>query len=338
MFGFSSVPQSQHRLGIILAVGALVWSGTYSSLAKGLTPFLSPVTLLLLSEALTALFIIATFGAVPLLRALSKMSAKLIWIAILIGVLNSAIAPFLWFSGLALTTATNASLLSSIEVIWAITLGVLILHERISTMQILGMMVVLVGIGTINYGAIGEVAKIHTGDLLVVMGAIASGTGAVIFKKYLSHIMPEIAILLRNLTGIVVVGFFGTLFAVPLIEEVSKFPLEKVLLLLSFAFFSRYLTLTFFYEALDRLPGTTFSLIQIGSPLAGVVFAWLILGEQIQSYHVLGGIFIVLGLLIEQVSSQTLLSLRSRRFLPRLFMRERSVTPVSSLPILPKHV
>ena len=43
---------SQRRLGLVLAFGALVWSGTYNALAKGLTPYLSPMTLLLLSALL----------------------------------------------------------------------------------------------------------------------------------------------------------------------------------------------------------------------------------------------------------------------------------------------
>ena len=54
--------KNQYRLGMVLGFGALLWNGTYNALAKGLTPFLSPVTLLLLSETLTALFIILTFG------------------------------------------------------------------------------------------------------------------------------------------------------------------------------------------------------------------------------------------------------------------------------------
>ena len=70
-------PQSQYRLGIILAFGALLWNGTYNALAKGLTPFLSPVSLLILSEALTAAFIVVTFGIVPLLKELRKMGAQI---------------------------------------------------------------------------------------------------------------------------------------------------------------------------------------------------------------------------------------------------------------------
>ncbi|MEQ1849034.1 MAG: DMT family transporter [Candidatus Peribacteraceae bacterium] len=330
--------QAEYRLGILLAIGTLVWSGTYSSLAKGLTPFLSPMTLLLASETLTALFILLTFGVVPLVKGFRSLPSRLIIIAACIGVLNSAIAPYLWFSGLTLTTAANASLLSSVEIIWGLALAMLLLGERINSMQVLGMIVVLVGIGVINFGTGAEALTIHKGDVLVILGAVTSGTGAVLFKKYLSHIMPELAILIRNFAGIAVVIMIGFAFSVPLTAEVAAFPLEKVLLLLAFAFFSRYLTLTFFYESLDRLPSTTFSLIQIGSPLAGVLFAALIVGEQIHSYHILGGIFILLGLFIEQMSAARIRSLSKvhpLRWVRALHLQRKDQ---AGLPLLPKHV
>jgi hypothetical protein len=88
---------NKERLGLMLAFGALVWSGTYNALAKGLTPFLSPLTLLIMSETLTAVFIILTFGLVPLLKRLVKMDKASIRMSIIVGLMNSAVAPLLWF-------------------------------------------------------------------------------------------------------------------------------------------------------------------------------------------------------------------------------------------------
>jgi len=327
---------SDRQLGIILGFGTLIWSGTFSALAKGLTPYLSPVTLLLLSETLTALFIALTFGLVTLLKEFKKMDARSVWMAVIVGLLNSAIAPYLWYTGLSYTTAANASLLGSADVICVLMLGWFVLKERVSRMQVVGVLTVIIGIVIINVGPSSEPLGIHVGDALVILGAIASGVGAVLFKKTLSHVMPELAIFIRNVSAVAVVAVIGFLTAAPLHEEVVNFPLEQVLLLLSFAFFSRYLTLTFFYESLNRLPATTFSMIQIGAPLAGVVFAWLILGEQIHQYHILGGIFIVFGLFLEQVSAATLQRIGWRPFFTHWhFFHKKEVTPVT---LVPKHV
>src|SRR6185295_8473813 len=113
--------------------------------------------------------------------------------------------------------------------------------------------------------------------------------------------------------------------------------MHKVLLLLAFTFFSRYLNLTFFYEALDRLPATTLSLIEIANPLSGVLFAFLILGETIHSYHVLGAIFIIFGLMIEQTSAQSLRRLQGKKLLPFLTFRHH-IGPEQTIGILPKNV
>ena len=301
---------SQRRLGMTLAFGSLLWSGTYNALAKGLTPYLSPISLLLISEALTALFIVLTYGIVPLFKKFLRLDAKTIRIAAGVGLLNSAIAPLLWFSGLARTSAINASMLSSAEILCVIVLSAFILHERITRMQMIGAGTVLLGVLIINLTSVDVALSVHIGDALILAGAFASGTGAVLFKRHLSHVMPELAVLIRNITGIVAVSILAFFIQHSLAQEVADFPMTKVLLLIAFTFFSRYLNITFYYEALDRLEATTVALIGIATPFSGLVFAYLILGESIHSYQILGGIFILFGLMLEQVSTQTLSRLR----------------------------
>lgn len=330
---------NQHRLGLMLAFGTLVWSGTYNALAKGLTPFLSPVTLLILSEALTAVFIVVTFGLVPLLRKLAKMDGRTIRMCVIVGLLNSAVAPLLWFTGLSYTTAINATMLSSGEMVCVLILSHFLLQEKLGRMQFWGMFTVIVGIVIINWASMNEPAAVYIGDIFIILGSIASGAGAVLFKKYLSHVMPELAIAVRNVAGIVAVAVVSLFFHQSITAEVTAFPLEKVLLLLAFTFFSRYLNLTFFYEALDRLPASTLSMIQIASPFSGVIFAFLILGERVHSYHILGGIFIVLGLLLEQTSAESIRSFHARSLIPHFSFRSKAVaTPEQTIRMLPKNV
>ncbi len=337
MFFFRKV--SQQRLGLVFGFGTLLWSGTFYALAKGLTPFLSPITLLLLSEALTAMFIIMTFGFVPLLKKFSKMDSASIRMSIIVGLINSAIAPLLLFTGLSYTTAINATILSSSEVVYVLLLSHFLLGERMSRMQAIGMFTVIIGIVIVNISAASDGVRMHDGDILILLAAVAYGSGTVLFKKYLSHIMPELAIVIRNIAAIIAVGFVSLIFSHSVSAEVAVFPIQKVLPLLAFAFFSRYLSLTFFYEALDRLPATTLSLILIASPISGVVFAYLILGEHIQSYHILGGIFIIFGLLLEQTSEQSLRSFKGHRLFHVPFIHRTSyIVTQPTMPVLPKNI
>ncbi len=329
----------QYHLGLVLGFGALLWNGTYNALAKGLTPFLSPITLLLLSETLTAFFILITFGLFPLLREFRKMDRKSLWISILIGLLCSAVAPLLFFTGLARTSAINASMLSSSDIIIILIGAHFVLKEKVSRMQVLGGSIVLLGVIIVNVAGTGVPTSVHIGDLFIVAGSLFFGTGAVLFKKYLSHVMPELAILLRNISAIVIISFFALFFHGSFVQEVSAFPLEKVLLLLAFTFFSRYLNLTFFYESLDRLSATTLALIQVATPVVGIFFAALILGERIQSYQVLGCTFILFGLVLEQLSDRTMTSIRSHSSFFHLPFRKTPVSTIDgNIALLPKNV
>ncbi len=331
--------QHQFHLGLVLGFGALLWNGTYNALAKGLTPFLSPVTLLLLSETLTALFILMTFGLFPLLRELKKMDAKSLCISVLIGLLCSAVAPLLFFTGLARTSAMNASMLSSSDIIIILLGAHFILKEQVSRMQILGGSIVMLGVIIVNVSGTGVPTSVHVGDLFIVAGSLFFGMGAVLFKKYLSHVMPELAILLRNISAIVIISFYALFFHGSFVAEVAAFPLQKVLLLLAFTFFSRYLNLTFFYESLDRISATTLALIQVATPVIGIFFAALILGERIQSYQVLGCTFILFGLMLEQVSDRAVDSIRSHSSLFHLSFHKNTVKTVdATIRLLPKNV
>lgn len=329
----------ERRLGLILAFGTLIWTGTYNALAKGLTPFLSPITLLILSEALTAMFIVMTFGLVPLLREFMKMDKRSIRICILYGLLNSAIAPLFWFTGLKYTSAINASILSSADIVCILIASQLLLGERMTRMQGWGLCTIITGLIIVNIAGVDASFNVHLGDFLILAGSFASGAGAVLYKKYLSHVMPELAIAIRNVAAVVTVSVIALFLHLSIVAEVAAFPLHKVLLLLAFTFFSRYLNLAFFYEALDRLPVTTFSLIQIANPLSGLVFAYLLLGETIHSYQILGCAFIIVGLLVEQMSPKSMPSLHFLSFFSHFHWTKRPAhIHEAPLPLIPKNV
>src|SRR3989344_6017215 len=156
----------------MLVFCSLVWTGTYGALAKGLTEFLSPMTLLILSEGLTALFIIMTFGLAPLLKEFWRLDGRSLFFAVVIGLLNSVLAPLLWFSGLSHTSAINASMLSSTEVIFTIIFASMFLGESLKRTQVVGAAIVLLGVAVINllpnFFSVGEAAEIHMGDLLIL--------------------------------------------------------------------------------------------------------------------------------------------------------------------------
>lgn len=294
------------QVGLVMVFGALLFDGTYNALAKDITNFLSPISLVILSEALTALFVIATIGMVTLTRELFRANRRELFVAIIIGILNSALAPYLWFLGLQHTTAVNASILYGSNVLFLLAFNYLFLKEVINKVQLQGAAVVLAGVLLIATGGGSAGFNIHEGDALILLANLVFSTGTILFKRYLSHFHPEAALFLRNIAGIVAAVFVSSLISHPFLHEISAFPIEYVSTLLAFAFFSRFLNLSFFYGALDRLPATTCGMIMNAAPLSGMFFAALLLDEKIYTYHILGAALIIFGLMLEQISRETL--------------------------------
>lgn len=266
-----------------------------------------------------------TFGLVPLLKKSLAMDARSMRFCVLYGILNSVIVPLLWFTGLKYTSAINASMLSATDVVFYLILSQLFVGEKMTRMQFLGLSTVIMGILVMNFPSVtGTSAQI--GDLYIVVGCFASASGTLVFKKYLPHVMPELAIAIRNIAAIITVSIIAIVINVSVVDEVAVFPQHKLLLLLAFTFFSRYLNLSFFYEALQRLPGTTLSLIQAATPLSGLVFAYLLLGETITTGQAMGCVIIIGGLVIENLSPKAVGSLHFfHSMISHLSLKKRAV-------------
>lgn len=294
---------SQEGVGISLAFIAVIFSGTYIAFAKGLTPYLSPLSLLLISEALTAIFVVMTIGIVPIFTALFTLDGKTIFFAALVGILSSGIAPVLWFTGLAHSSAVNAALLDGSSIIFALILSRIALGEVPNYMQRIGAVIVFFGVTISSVLPAGGMSLLP-GDIAIIGGVLVFACGTILFKKYLTGMNSEVALFIRSVSGMtfacIAIAFVGHPFA----EELRAFPIDVVWLLIAFVFFSKFLQLTFFYAALDRVPAVKISLINQSTPLASVFFAVIILGESFTAYHAFGAALIVSGLLIEDVSAK----------------------------------
>jgi drug/metabolite transporter (DMT)-like permease len=177
----------------------------------------------------------------------------------------------------------------------------ILLHESIERMQYIGVSIILCGILAMNIQTNAHpLFVLNAGDFLLILSGIVSGIGVVIYKKYIPHVMPELAILIRTTLAATCVGAFILLSSGHSLRgDLSVFPVTKIISLLIFAFFARYINLAFFYEALERLPAHTLSMISIATPLSGIFFAWLLLGEYLHANQIFGVTIIILGVLVE---------------------------------------
>ena len=283
-----------------LALSTSILAGaTYNSFAKVLSPALSPLSLVLVSELLVLLFVLVTFGAVPILRNCRNLSRRdMAWLFI-IGALNGLVGPGLWFTGLSMTSAVNAGFFGKIEVVFLLVCAAVFLKEKVTRAHVMAMCAILAGMTAISFKGFTEgLQTIQAGDLLIVAAGFAFATGSVLCRKFASHLKPHMLLGARSLTAIVAFVAIAPFVPNGLSAELRLFPFALIPALVGFGFISRFINSVAFYEALERLPISTISLSVAIDVVLGTVVAWAMLGEPIAWYHFLGGAFIVLGVVL----------------------------------------
>jgi drug/metabolite transporter (DMT)-like permease len=274
---------------------AILAGATYNSFAKTLAVGLSPLSLLLLSEILTAFFILLSFGALPTIKLLSRLPRKAMAPLIAVGILNSCIGPLFYFTGLTYTSAVNASLFSASEMLFLLIFAVLLLREKWTNKQASAGALIVLGIIVIALRGLTEGFVLQRGDFLILFGSVIFASGGIVFRRFLSMLEPQVVILVRSFVAVGAFTVLSPFFEHPFVAETTSLSLALIPALLGFAFISRFLNLFGFYVSIERLPVATVSFFSSLIIIAGPVFAHFYLGEDLLWYHFVGGALIVAG-------------------------------------------
>lgn len=293
---------SSRTIGWIALAVCILSASTYNAFAKILTGALSPLSLFFLSELLTGLFVIFSYGLMPVVRSIAKLPRRAILALLAIGLTNGTIAPLLLFPGLRMSSAVNASLFGNMEMVFLIVLAVAVLHEPFRREHALSICTMIAGVLIIALRGFTEGLHFQAGDALLILSSLSFATGSAIFRKFLHRTEPQLILFMRAAVAISCFFLISPFLRHPLIEEIQAFPLTLLPVLLGFAFISRFLNIFTFYESLDRLPVTIVSLFYNLTVITSILFAWWMLREPIMGYHVVGGLFIILGTILLEVA------------------------------------
>lgn len=287
---------------VLLGYGALAvllcTSTIFSSVTKQLTTSLSPVTLLLLSEIVLFGFVLMSYGSLPLIKQLKNLNETeviwLFWIAVFYGVL----APLMWFTGISLTTATNAELMSKFQLIFTFMAGALYLKERLTFTHMMAAISTLVGLVIISTGGFGGGVELNTGDICVILSGFGYGMGTILTKRFVSHLHVNLIIFVRSAITLTLFVAAEIMMPTSLINEIKAFPMDLLPMLIVFAVVCRLFGMSSKFVCVERLPVTLVSLVTPLTTVTAVMFAAYYLGEQPTAGDYVGGAFIVAGSLL----------------------------------------
>lgn len=282
-------PKKAKWLGIILAILAAVFVGTINVVGKTLVDpqyidieSLNPINLALVLGLVTGLFF------TPLAKnktSPTKFDKKTLIFILLLGISEVA-AITTYFFGLSHTSATNASILSNTEFIFAILIAIMIFHERLNKKEYLPLAMILGGAIIIPLGLDLQennfsLDKIVFGDFLILLAALFYAIDISI-ARFVSKRAPVTRISqISAFAGVPFALLLILIFQVPFDIQVPHIPS-----ILFMGIFVTGLGYYFFVLALRFLGAIRTILIYSTTTVFGVMFAGIFLGEQITVFDV----------------------------------------------------
>jgi len=251
--------------------------------------------------AFTTLLILSPKQIRPVeLRAFSLRE----WIVTIIAAsLAGGVAPILLFEALSEANVTGVVLVQTIEIPLVLLLAWILYRERSGWVAILGGMVAFGGVFlTAWYGNGGKLALGH-GETMAILATVAAVLATQLSRKVMARMSPIQFGVIRNFLGIflfaaIVLWYFGPGHFTDIL---SPYLWAWTLVYGSLIVVVGQLS---WFRGISSVSAAEIALAAAFTPVAGVAFAWLLLGEHPSSGQWIGGIVIMAGVLLNLVGER----------------------------------
>ena len=235
------------------------------------------------------------------------------WLGLIaVATLSGALAPALFFFALEQTAVNNVVLIGRIEPPISLALSVLILRARVNRQIIIGAVLAFIGVilTILLQPADNDMMTmagfdIGQGELMTAVAAIALAISNLISKIKLDRIPLGIFTIFRTAVGTLI--FFSLtvkLYGVEHFMDVFA-PIVWQWMLLYGIVIVVGGQLAWF-KGLKTTTAADVSLANSINPIAGIIFAFLILGEVPTLAHYIGGSSIIIGIVFNQIGATRL--------------------------------
>ena len=265
---------SSTTIGYICALLAAIFFGAVSTLGKPPLETLNPILVSSLA------YIVAATALVPFAhgtRIIHTRRDTLLLVSISIS--GAIIAPILFFSGLARTSASDASLLVTTEIAFSVILASLIFRENLNLRKWIAISMVLSGIVIITISNDLDhitLPDLNIGNLMIVGAAIFWALDNNLSTIISSKLSASRLIQLKSIIGGSVL--LGVTLVLQISFQMTFYQLLNIILLGSLGFGA---SLFFFINALRNIGTVKTVLVFSLSSVFGLLFAFIFLGENI---------------------------------------------------------
>jgi drug/metabolite transporter (DMT)-like permease len=241
-----------------------------------------------------------SLGALVLLpflwRSRSSFAPRVIWRLAGIGIINSAI-PFVLFAwGAERAPAGIGAITNAMTVLFTALMAFVLYREPIGRQRMIGLLTGFLGVIVLAADKTGG-GGVWPAALAGTLAALFYGVAVNLIRHYLAGVPASAVAAATLLSASVFVAPFALLswprHPIPLHSWVSALALGVICTGAAFVFY---------YRLINRIGGPRASTVTYLIPLFGVVWAWIVLGEQLTIRMAVAAICILGGVAVSQRS------------------------------------
>lgn len=281
---------------ITALIAMIIWGGSYVWSTQ-VFQFLKPGTTILLRLILSSALL---FIAMVLLKKTEKIKRG----DIMLFFLSALFEPFLYFIGesygLLRVSPTICSAIVATIPLFAPIAAFFMLKERISAMNIVGLVVSFLGVLLMLFNNNLELTASVSGLLFIFMAVVAAVFYSVTLKKLTDRY--------NALTVVCTVNSIGILYFIPfvLIFETdalgSLLPISNYIVpLLLLAVLASSLSYVLYTYSVSQLGVARSNVYTNTIPIFTAIFSYFLIHEEITMFKIVGIIVVVLGLILSQI-------------------------------------
>lgn len=266
---------------LALVVICIIW-GTTFAIVKNTVKVVDPILLIALRMIIAS--IIVTFlcwrrGLLKRMGGETWRSAAVVGIFVYMGFVLQTI-------GISLTTATKTGFITGLAVVFTPMLSPYILKKNPEWYSWLGVAIAVLGLGMLSLDG-WQMPSV--GDIYVLACALCFGFQIVLLEKY----SPRLNGLLLSMAQFIWIGLLALATAAPKLPEVMDFTPQIWLIIIYLGVMATAVCFMVQTIAQRYVPAVRAAIILQLEPVMGFFFAWLLLGEKLNTRQLFGALMIL---------------------------------------------
>jgi drug/metabolite transporter (DMT)-like permease len=291
--GYMNVTNNARSLWLTFIALSFFWGSSYLFIKLGVDAGFTPFTLvagrLLIGSILLGAVLRLSHETLPRDPRVYARIALLAVFAIALPFVLITIAEQHVPSALAATLTAPIPL-------FTIPFAALLLHERITSAKIAGIVVGLIGVAVLMGFDISQIGQADlTYQLVLVAAAVSYGLGGVLARMFTRGMRPMVPAFIEVASAMVMVGIAALIFENP-VSEFANVGSQGLFAVAWLGVFGSGLAYLAFFRLIPVWGPTRTALVAYLLPIWGIALGFLVLNEAIQSGLILGTALVIVGI------------------------------------------